>query len=75
MVIHRAANRSGPKRCSGNVFGLIRLLSVPFLGALSVGIARKRPRLLRITAPLSNARMICGALVCTRLAASSFWFG
>ena len=35
----------------------------PFLGAILVGIARKRPRLLRITAPSSNARMICGALV------------
>jgi hypothetical protein len=43
--------------------GLIRLPSVPFLGAFSVGIARKRPRRLRITAPSSNARMICGALV------------
>src|SRR5688572_21980619 len=30
------------------------------MGAFSVGIARKRPRLLRITAPSSNARMICG---------------
>jgi hypothetical protein len=55
--------------------GLIRLPSVPFLGAFSVGIARKRPRLLRITAPSSNARMICGAFVWTRLAASSLWFG
>ena len=36
---------SGPKRCSGKVLGLIRLPSVPFLGAFSVGIARKRPRL------------------------------
>jgi hypothetical protein len=45
------------------VLGLIRLPSVPFLGAFSVGIARKRPRLLRITVPSSNARMICGALV------------
>jgi hypothetical protein len=36
---------------------------VPFLGAFSVGIARERPRLLRITAPSSNARMICGAFV------------
>jgi hypothetical protein len=59
----RGTNRSGPNRCSGNVPGLIRLPSVPFLGAFSVGIARKRPRLLRITAPSSNARMICGALV------------
>ena len=59
----RGTNRSGPKRCSGKVLGLIRLPSVPFLGAFSVGIARKRPRLLRITAPSSNARMICGALV------------
>jgi hypothetical protein len=33
------------------------------LGKFAVGIARKRPRLLRITAPSSNARMICGALV------------
>jgi hypothetical protein len=57
------------------VLGLIRLPSVPFFGAFSVGIARKSPRLLRITAPSSNARMICGALVYTRLAASSFWFG
>ena len=48
----RGTNRSGPKRCSGKVLGLIRLPSVPFLGALSVGIARKRPRRLRITAPL-----------------------
>jgi hypothetical protein len=45
------------------VLGLIRLPSIPFLGAFSVGIARKRPRLLRITAPSSNARMICGALL------------
>jgi hypothetical protein len=37
-------NRSGPNRCSGKVLGLIRLPSVPFLGAFSVGIARKRPR-------------------------------
>jgi Recombinase zinc beta ribbon domain len=35
----------------------------PFLGAFSVGIARKRPRRLRITAPSSKARMICGAFV------------
>jgi hypothetical protein len=40
----------------------IRLPSVPFPGAFSVGIARNRPCLLRITAP-SKARMICGALV------------
>ena len=72
---NRGTNRSGPKRCSGKVLGLIRFPSVPFLGAFSVGIARKRPRLLRISAPSSNARMICGALVYTRLAASSFWFG
>jgi hypothetical protein len=45
------------------VLGLILLPSVPFLGAFAVGIARKRPRLLRIAAPSSNARMICGALV------------
>jgi hypothetical protein len=45
------------------VLGLIRLPSVPFLGAFSVGIARKRPRLLRSIAPSSNARTICGALV------------
>jgi len=45
------------------VLGLIRLPSVPFRGAFSVGIARKRPRRLRITAPSSNARTICGALV------------
>jgi hypothetical protein len=45
------------------VLGLIRFPSVPFLGAFSVGIARKRPRLLRISAPSSKARMICGALV------------
>jgi hypothetical protein len=45
------------------VLGLIRLPSVPFIGAFSVGIARKRPRVPRITAPSSNARMICGALV------------
>jgi hypothetical protein len=51
------------------------LPSVPFLGAFSVGIARKPPRLLRITAPSSKARMICGAFVYTRLAASSFLFG
>jgi hypothetical protein len=57
------------------VRGLIRLPSVPFLGAFSVGIARKRPHRLRITAPSSNARMICGAFVYTGLAASSFWFG
>jgi hypothetical protein len=57
------------------VLGLIRLPSVPFLGAFSVGIARKRLRLLRITAPSSNARMICGAFVYTRLAASRPWFG
>ena len=59
----RGTNRSGPKRCSGKVRGLIRLPSVPFFGAFSVGIARKRPRLLLITAPSSNARTICGALV------------
>jgi hypothetical protein len=41
----------------------------------SVGTARKRPLLLRITAPSSNARMICGAFVYTRLAASSLRFG
>jgi hypothetical protein len=41
----------------------MRLPSVPFRGPFSVGIARKRPRLLRISAPSSNARMICGALV------------
>jgi hypothetical protein len=41
----------------------MRLPSLPFIGAFSVGIARKRPRLLRITAPSSNARMIWGALV------------
>jgi hypothetical protein len=35
------------------VLGLIRLPSVPFLGAFSVGIARKRPRLLRISTPSS----------------------
>ena len=46
----RGTNRSGPKRCSGKVLGLIRLPSVPFLGAFSVGIARKRPRLLRRSA-------------------------
>jgi hypothetical protein len=57
------------------VLGLIRWPSVPFLGAFSVGIARNRPCLLRITAPSSNARMICGALVSTKLAASSLWFG
>jgi hypothetical protein len=45
------------------VVGLIRLPSIPFLAAFSVGIARKRPRLLRMTAASSNARMICGALV------------
>jgi hypothetical protein len=45
------------------VLGLIRLPSVPFFGAFSVGIARKRPRLLRIRTPSSNARMICGAFV------------
>jgi hypothetical protein len=45
------------------VLGLIRLPSVPFLGAFSVGIASKRPRSLRITAPSPNARIICGALV------------
>jgi hypothetical protein len=45
------------------VLGLIRLPPTPRLGAFSVGIARKRPRLARITAPSSNARMICGALV------------
>jgi hypothetical protein len=45
------------------VLGLIRLPSVPFLGAFSVRIARKRPRLLRTTAPSSKARMICGAFV------------
>jgi hypothetical protein len=44
-------DRRGPNRCSGKVLGLIRLPSVPFLGAFSVGIARKRPRLLRITKP------------------------
>jgi hypothetical protein len=59
----RGTNRSGPKRCSGKVLGLIRLPSVPFLGAFSVGIARKRPRLLRIKAPSLKARMIWGALV------------
>jgi hypothetical protein len=36
------------------VLGLIRLPSVPFLGAFSVGIARNRPRLLRITVPSSE---------------------
>jgi len=65
--VHRATNRSVP--------GLIRPPSVPLLGAFSVGIARKRPRLLRISAPSSNARTICGAFVYTRLAASSLWFG
>jgi hypothetical protein len=45
------------------MLGLILLPSAPFLGAFSVGIARKRPRLLRITAPSSNARMIWDALV------------
>jgi hypothetical protein len=55
--------RSDPKRCSAKVPGLIRVPSLPFLGAFSVGMARKRPRLLRMTAPSSNARMICGALV------------
>jgi hypothetical protein len=45
------------------VLGLTRLPSAPFLGAFAVGIASKRPRLLRITAPLPNARMICGTLV------------
>jgi hypothetical protein len=43
--------------------------------AILSGIARKRPRWLRITAPSSKARTICGALVYTRLAASSLWFG
>ena len=42
--VGRGTNRSGPKRCAGNALGLIRLPSVPFLGAFSVGIARKRPR-------------------------------
>jgi hypothetical protein len=45
------------------VLGLILFPSVPFLGAFSVGIARKRPRRLRITTPSSNARMIWGTLV------------
>ena len=34
--VSRDTNRSGPKRCSGKVLGLIRLPSVPFLGAFSV---------------------------------------
>jgi hypothetical protein len=33
----RDTNRSGPKRCSGNLRGLIRLPSVPFRGVFSVG--------------------------------------
>jgi hypothetical protein len=41
----RGANRSGPKRFSGKVLGLMRLPSVPFLGAFSVGIAKKAPAL------------------------------
>jgi hypothetical protein len=41
----------------------MRLPSVPFLGAFPVGIARNHPRLLRISTPSSNARMIWGALV------------
>jgi hypothetical protein len=45
------------------VLGPTRLPSIPFFGAFSVGIARKRPHLLRITTPSSNVRMICGALV------------
>jgi hypothetical protein len=57
------------------VLGLIRLPSTPRLGAFSVGIASQRPRRLRMVTPSANARMICGALVQTRLAASTFWFG
>jgi hypothetical protein len=41
----RGTNRSGPKGCSGKVLGLIRLPSVPLLGALSVelpGWARRQ---------------------------------
>src|SRR5690606_4309034 len=66
---------SDPSSHDRSVPGLIRPPSVPLLGAFSVGIARKRPRLLRITAPSSNARTIGGAFVYTRLAASSLWFG
>jgi hypothetical protein len=39
-ALRRGTNRRGPNRCFGNVLGLIRLTSVPFLGAFSVGIAR-----------------------------------
>ena len=42
----RGTNRSDPKRCSGSVLGLIRLPSVPFLGAFSVGMATS-PRIRR----------------------------
>jgi hypothetical protein len=37
------------------VLGLIRLPSMPFLGAFSVGIARKRPRRLRIIALITQS--------------------
>jgi hypothetical protein len=62
----RSAGRAIPRsklRARDPLLPLIRLPSVPFLGAFSVGIARKRARLLRITAPWSKARMICGAFV------------
>jgi hypothetical protein len=45
------------------VLGLIRLPSVPLRVAFSVGTATMRPLWLRITAPSSNARMICGVFV------------
>jgi hypothetical protein len=50
-------------------------ISVPFLGAFSVGIARKAPAPAPDAALSPNAWMICGALLYTKLAASSFWFG
>jgi hypothetical protein len=59
----RGTNQSGPKRCAGKVLALMRLQPAPFLAAFSVGIARKGPCVLRITAPSSKVRMIYGALL------------
>jgi hypothetical protein len=67
----RGTNRSGPKGCSGKVLGLIRLPSVPLLGALSVKLPGTVCACSGSAHPRRTPRMICGAFGSTRLAASS----
>jgi hypothetical protein len=71
----RGTNRSDPNRCSGKVFGLVRLPSVPFLGAFSVGIARKAPVLAPGHRALTERADDPRRFGVDRLAAPSFWFG